>query len=99
MIIIEIPYSPVNLMIFTGENERSVFDLKVKHQYPEWEGSEDADGMHFQNHVFIEDIENKETLLHETVHFLEWLFGYMEIEDESEFKACISSCVILEVLK
>ena len=99
MEIIEIPYSPVNLMIFIGEEERAVFDLKVKHQYPEWEGLEDADGMNFQNHIFIEDITIKETLLHEISHFLEWLFEYMEIEKESEFKACIFSHVVNGVIK
>ena len=99
MTIIDIPYSPVNLMIFIGENERVTFDLKVKHQYPEWESSEDSDGMHFQNHIFIEDISIKDTLLHELSHFLEWLYEYMEIENESEFKACIFSHVLSEVLK
>lgn len=99
MKIIDIPYSPVNLMIFSEEDERHVFDFKVKHQYPEWEGSEDSDAMHFQNHIYIEDLSIIENLLHEISHFLEWLFEYMEIEEESEFKACISSHVICEALK
>lgn len=86
-------------MIFSGEDERSVFDLKVKYQYPEWESSEDSDGMHFMNHIFVEDITIKGILLHEIAHFLEWLFEYMEIESESEFKACISARVLVEVLK
>lgn len=99
MTIIEIPYSPVNLMIFTGDQERNVFDLKVKHQYPEWESQEDSDGMHFQNHIYIYDYGEKEVLIHETIHFLEWLFEYMEIEKESEFKSCISTLVLIEILK
>ena len=99
MEIIEIPYSPVNLMIFSGEDERSAFDLKVQYQNNEWESSEDADGMNFQNHIFIEDISITEVLLHETAHFLEWLYEYMEIEAESEFKACLFSQVVTEVLK
>ena len=97
MIIIEIPYAPVNLMIFAGDQERAAFDLKVKHQFPEWEGSEDADGMHFHNHIFVESLDEKGILLHELFHFLEWLFGYMEIGEESEFKACISSVLLNQI--
>ena len=98
MKLIEIPYSPLNLFLFISDKERADFNNKVQHQYPEWVDNKDADAMHFQNHIFIEDITEKETLIHEVYHFLEWLFEYMEIENESEFKACISSHIICKVL-
>jgi hypothetical protein len=97
--IIEIPYSPVNLFLFYGKDDKVRFDKKVRHQYQEWESSEDTDGMHFQNHVYVEDKKDKEVLLHEIFHFTEWLFSYMEIENEPEFKACLQTHIIMEVLK
>lgn len=99
MKLIDIPYSPVSLFIFYGENNRKAFDDKVRFQYSEWESEESADGMHYMNHVFVEDAKDISILIHEIHHFLEWLFEYMCIENESEFKACISSHVICEALK
>ena len=72
--IIEIPYSPVSLLLFTGEKGRDAFNNKVKFQYHEWINDPDADGMHFQNNIFVEDLTDQETLLHETIHFLQYLF-------------------------
>jgi len=99
MKIIEIPYSPVNLFLFVGEKDREQFNSKVRSKYPDWKNDENSDGMFFENHVFLEDIKTKEVLIHEVFHFLEWLFKYMEIEEEAEFKACIASNVLCEVLK
>lgn len=99
MHIIDIPYSPTNLFIYIGNQNRKSFNSKVRFQYPEWVDDKDADAMNFQNHIFIEDITDKETLVHEAIHFLQWLFEYMQIEDEPEFQANISAHVISEIYK
>ena len=93
----DIPYAPVRLLFYSGD-EREDFDSKVRFDYPEWEDLEDADGMHFKNHIYIEDITETETVLHELSHFLDWLYDYMEIQEEPEFRACILSQLIEHVL-
>lgn len=93
MYLIDIPYSPVNLFIFTKE-ERHLFVSKVQHSFPEWEDDPDNNGMHYQNHIYVED---DETLFHELSHFIFWLIEYMGIQDEDEFKACITAGIIESV--
>lgn len=97
--LIEIPYSPVSLLIFTGQKGRGIFNTKVEFQHPEWVDDPDADGMHFQNNIYILDFDDKDILFHEITHFFQWLFEYMEIEAEMEFQANLSSHVICEILK
>lgn len=97
MKIINIPYSPYDLFVYSG-NDRENFDLKVKHKYPEWEGDEDSDGLHYENCIYIEDMTDYEVVIHEGFHFLDWLFTEMLIIMEPEFKANIASTVLNKLL-
>lgn len=98
MDIIEIPYMSHNLIIFYGKSSRKQFNTKVKFNYDEWEDDPDADGMQYENNIFIEDRKDKEVIIHEVSHFLDWLFIDMGITFETEFKAHVTAHVFMAVL-
>lgn len=97
--IIDIPFDDHCLMLYIGKESRDSFRSQIHLKYPEWEDDKEVDGMHYKNHVFIEDIENKNVLLHEISHYLEWLCTHLSCDSESEFKACLFSHVIRSVFK
>ena len=98
MDVIEIPYMSHNLIIFYGEPARKAFNGKVRVKDKEWEDDPDADGLQFENNIFIEDKNDKEVIIHEAYHFLDWLFLEMGITDEPEFKSYVSSHVYMALL-
>ncbi len=55
--------------------------------------------MTFQNLIFVEDVKNKNVLLHEVSHFLDSLYEDLACQTETEFKAYLFAYVIEEVLR
>jgi len=96
---IDIPFKDHKLCIYSGKKGRVVFNNTVKLVTPEWKDDNKADGMTFQNHIFVEDKKNMSVLLHEVSHFLDNLYEEFSCETETEFKACLFAYIMLEVLK
>lgn len=92
--IIDIPFVDHKLYIYSGNEGRKLFKNQVKLDYPEWKDEDDSDGMHYQNHIFVENLDNIKILLHEISHYMEWLYDELNCKDESEFKACLLAHII-----
>jgi len=95
--LIDIPLTDYSLLIYTGTKGRASFNHHVLMDYKDWEDNSDNDAMHYKNHIYIEDITDKEILLHEVAHFLEWLYEYLDCEKEPEFKARLFTYIIMEL--
>ena len=94
VIYIDIPFIKHKLNIYIGSEGRTLFDHIVEAKYPEWDGDIESDGMHYENYIFVEDTRNSEVLFHEISHFLDWLYGKLNCQYESEFKACLMAHVM-----
>ncbi len=99
MRIIDIPFADHKLMLYIGKKSRNSFCSQVHLDHPEWKDDINCDGMHFNNHIFIEDEKDKNILLHELSHYLEWLYDELSCKNELEFKACLFSDIIRSVFK
>jgi hypothetical protein len=51
-----------------------------------------------ENYIWLHEY-NRKTLIHELIHFLDWLYKYISCENESEFKAFLGEYVIDSALK
>ena len=100
LILIDIPYSPCQLFIYTGSG-RLDFVSRVQKLCPEINYIDDAtsDGMNWMNNIYIEDMTDINVLIHEVSHFLDWLFTEMMIQEEGEFKANIMAHVFTELFE
>ena len=96
---IDIPFIDHKLYIYSGIKGRESFNCQVKLDYPEWKDEDDSDGMHYQNYIYVEKLENTKILLHEVGHYLEWLYNELDCQNESEFKACLLTYVIEKVFR
>lgn len=56
-------------------------------------------GFQINNHIWIHDIKDLHTLLHEVVHFLDYVNERLNIHEEREFKAYLGSYILNKVLK
>lgn len=100
--IIEIPYSPISLFLYNGEDGLKDFKQRMCILYPGREmpeGYQDNDGMCVKNTLWVEDKKDIENIFHELQHFFDYLFEYIGIIEEGEFKACIVGHVANEVIK
>ena len=96
---IDIPFKDHKLCIYTGKKGRIDFTKKVHSVSPDWVDDNTTDGISFQNLIFIEDVKNKNVLLHEVSHFLDTLYEELACQTETEFKAYLFAYVIEEVLR
>jgi hypothetical protein len=92
VIIINISIIDVDLVIFKGEKEFDKFNKTIKADLPL------KAGYSVENYIWWEG-NNKRYLIHEIMHFLDWLYSYFAIEEEHEFKAYLGEYVISSALK
>lgn len=89
------------LHLYTGDKGRELFNEVVLENLPEgeiWEDSGDADGLQFENHLYLDDLSDLRTLLHEFQHYLDKLFLMLSCTEETEFKAYLMSNILEKVL-
>jgi hypothetical protein len=96
--IIETPFMQKNLLILSGDEGRDIFNTKVRELYPEWIDIDDADGLQYDNYIYVEDIENNlNILIHELSHYLDFCFKELSCKDESEFKAKLTEFIFTDI--
>jgi len=97
VVLIDIPFTEKMLIIYIGIKGLPAFNFNVKLKYPDWDGAPAADGLQLENLLYIEDPTNRQVVLHELSHYLEWLYEELSCQDESEFRACLMADVIMKV--
>jgi hypothetical protein len=98
MIKIEIPIIDVDLIIFIGSDGLEEFKKEIKKDNKEWEPDKKMAGYAAENYIWLYEYKRK-TLIHELIHFLDWLYVYVGCENETEFKAFLGEYIIENAIK
>jgi hypothetical protein len=99
MLKIKIPLTPVRLFVYVGKNELKKYAKKIKKISNGWEPENKMSGYSLENYIWIHKSNSKKTIIHELLHFLDWLYSYLSCENENEFKSYLGEWVILNVQK
>lgn len=95
---IEVPFMSLKLNIYTQKKGRLSFIEHVQTELPDFKDDLEVDGWHFKNHIYVENMKQRDILFHELSHYLEWLYDYLSCTNESEFKACLMAYIFDVVL-
>lgn len=95
---IEIPLVDIDLFIFVGKFELEEFKKEINKDNKEWIPDEKMSGYTAENYIWLYEYKRK-TLIHELIHFLDWLYLYVGCENESEFKAFLGEWIIDNAIK
>ncbi len=95
---ITIPIINVDLFILIGKDGLNEFKKEVNKDNSEWIPDSKMKGYAAENYVCIYKYD-RVVLIHELIHFLDWLYEYLACKNESEFKAYLGEYVISTVLK
>lgn len=99
--VLKVPMLHIPLHLYVGEKGLKLFkrDIKTAGANNIEDISSRSVGLHFSNHVYIEDIKDRRTVYHEMIHWIDWLFDdYLNANKELEFRAYMGSYMIEKVL-
>lgn len=98
-----IPLVNKKLFIYVGKAEWSILDIEAQkdgalplRSYDD-EAHEGA-GRHFGSHVWVDNLDRADVLIHELSHYIDEVMGELRTND-TEFRAWITEWVITNVLE
>ena len=93
------PLSETVLHIHYGANGLKSFKKYLDDNDVEYTDLNGSAGFQIDNHIFTHDITCLHTLIHEAVHFMDYIVERLNIDAEREFKAYIGSYIINKLIR
>lgn len=90
---IVIPIIEIDLYILIGKEGLKEYKKQIHKHNKDWEPDKNICGYCAENYIWLYKY-NRKTLIHEIIHFLDWLYKYISCEDEPEFKAFLGEYII-----
>ncbi len=96
--VIRIPLFNTPIHFYSGDKGLEFFKRDLKKMDVGDQIDDSSAGLHYTNHIYINDITDNRCIIHETIHWLDWISEDFGFEKESEFRAYLGSWVIEKLL-
>jgi hypothetical protein len=99
--VIRIPLFRTPLHFYVGDKGLEYFKRDLKKMGVDVDSQVDASSadLHYTNHIYISDIMDTRNIVHESIHYLDWICEEMGFKEEPEFRAYLGAWVVERLLK
>lgn len=92
------PLSETVLHLHSGKDGLKTFKKYLDDNEVEYDDLTNNAGFQIDNHVWIHDLTDMHNLIHEGIHFLDYVSDRLNIHEEREFRAYVGAYIIKQLI-
>ena len=92
------PLSETVLHVHSGKDGLKSFKKYLDDNKVEYETLTSNAGFQIDNHIWIHDLTDMHNLLHEGIHFLDYVADRLNIHEEREFRAYVGAYIFKKLI-